>query len=69
MMDKRAELQFWMVMFILALLFLALMAWVFREQIGNVLQNIAGLTPKNETITNLSTCINNPGLPECQNFG
>jgi len=64
-MKKKAEIKYIREM-ILALLILVILIYIFREQIGNVVQNLAGLTPKNDTIQNITKCINNPGLPECR---
>ena len=64
-MNNKGDINWQMVMLILAILFLVVLSFIFRDQIGNVVNNIVGLTPKNDTIMNLSKCINNPGLPEC----
>jgi hypothetical protein len=50
---------------ILAIVVLAVLVWIFRDQISLIVANMMHLTPSNESVQNLSKCINNPGLPEC----
>jgi hypothetical protein len=69
-MNKRAQegVNWTVIGFVLALLALAILAWIFRDQILTVVANLNIISPKNNTLTNLSNCINNPGLPECQSM-
>ena len=69
-MNKKAQegVNWTIIGWVLALLALAILAWIFRDQIWTALANINILSPKNSTLTNLSKCINSPGLPECQSM-
>lgn len=62
---KKAEINWYVIGLILALVVLAIMIVVFRNQIGTTLRNIGLLTPKNETLVNITKCLTDPTAPGC----
>ena len=65
-LNKKGDTNWYIIAMILALIVLAIMAWIFRQQILQAVSNIGLLTPKNETLINISKCVTDPTLPGCQ---
>lgn len=62
---KKGEVNWVIVGMILALVVLIILVVIFREQIVGIVRNFNILTPKNETVTNISQCLTNPDAPGC----
>lgn len=64
--SKKGDVNWYLIGMILALVVLAILIVVFRSQIMTAIKNITLLTPKNETLINISQCLTDPTLPGCK---
>ena len=64
-MNKKADINWYIISMVLALTVLIILIIIFREQIAHMARNFGFLTPNETVLKNATDCLTNPNNPAC----